>query len=162
MLRRIQLCALFFNVAFAYPDSMLPEMRLTPMEVSARATRPTGNQIGSSKLAGVQTTVLYGDPSKAGFYTILLYVPAHTTIQAHSHRDNRVATVLSGTWRFGYGSAFSAARLKNLPPGSVYSEPAGTNHFARTDDSPSIVEISGFGPTDTVYFDPVNDPSKKR
>lgn len=110
----------------------------------------------------MQTTVLYGDPSKAGFYTILLYVPAHTTIQAHSHRDNRIATVLSGTWRFGYGSAFSAARLKRLASGSVYSEPAGANHFARTDDAPAIVQISGFGPTDTAYFDPANDPSHER
>lgn len=110
----------------------------------------------------MQTTVLYGDPSKAGFYTILLYVPAHTTIQAHSHRDNRIATVLSGTWRFGYGSAFSAARLKRLASGSVYSEPAGANHFARTDDAPAIVQISAFGPTDTVYFDTANDPSHER
>lgn len=31
------------------------------------------------------------------------YVPANTTIPAHSHRDDRMATVVSGTWQFGYG-----------------------------------------------------------
>jgi len=48
--------------------------------------------------------------------------------------------------------------LKTLPPGSVYSEPAGDNHFARTDTDPVIVEISGYGPTDTHYFEAKNAP----
>ena len=108
--------------------------------------------------------MLVGDPSKEGFYTILLFVPAHTTIQAHSHKDNRVATVVSGEWHFGYGDHFDAKSLKKLPPGSVYSEPGGVehNHFAQTDADAVIVEISGYGPTDTVYVNPVDDPSKKK
>jgi hypothetical protein len=77
----------------------LPEMRMLPAEMRGGAV--DGNQIGSSRLAGVHTKVLFGDPSKAGFYSILLFVPAHTTIQAHSHRDDRMATVVSGTWYFG-------------------------------------------------------------
>ena len=77
-----------------------------------------------------------------------------------AHR--RMAAVLSGTWHFGYGTATDEGQLKNMPPDSVYSESAGVNHFARTDDPPSIVQISGYGPTDTVYFDSSNDPSKKK
>ena len=50
-------------------------------------------------------------PSKAGFYSILLFVAAHTTIQVHSHRDDRMATVLSGTWYFRYGDRFDAKSL---------------------------------------------------
>jgi quercetin dioxygenase-like cupin family protein len=102
--------------------------------------------------------VLYGDPAKAGAYTILLFVPDHTTIQAHSHRDDRMAVVVSGEWHFGYGDQFDEKSLKTLPPGSVYSEPAGRTHFARTDNEPVIVEISGYGPSDTRYFDLSNDP----
>jgi len=49
-----------------------------------------------------------GDPSKAGFYTIILSVPANTTIPAHSHHDGQMATVLSGMWQFGYGVRFDA------------------------------------------------------
>src|SRR6476646_11082844 len=74
----------------------LPEMRMLPEEM--RGSAVDGNQIGSSCLAGVHTKVLFGDPSKAGFYSILLFVPAHTTIQGHSHRDDRMATEVSGTW----------------------------------------------------------------
>ena len=122
------------------------------------ASAVDGNQLGSSGLPGVHTKVLYGDPAKAGFYTILLFVPPRTTIQAHSHRDDRVATVVSGEWHFGYGDHFNPESLKTLPPGSVYSEPGGLNHFAQTEADPVIVQISGAGPTDTQYFDAVNDP----
>ena len=138
----------------------LPQMRLTPAEI--KASTLDNNQVGSSGLAGVHTKVLFGDPSKAGFYTILLFVPAHVTIQAHTHRDNRMAAVVSGEWHFGYGDHFDAKSLKTLPPGSVYSEPGGVEHFARTGETAVVVEISGYGPTDTVYFDPANDPESPK
>jgi len=138
----------------------LPQMRLTPAEI--KASTFDNNRVGSSGLAGVHAKVLFGDPSKAGFYTILLFVPAHVTIQAHTHRDNRMAAVVSGEWHFGYGDHFDAKSLKTLPPGSVYSEPGGVEHFARTGETAVVVEISGYGPTDTVYFDPANDPESPK
>lgn len=133
-----------------------PELRMSPAEIM---TGDKGDsQIGSSKLAGVHTKILAGNPSSPGFYSILLFVPAHTTIQPHSHRDDRMATVVSGNWQFGYGAHFEEAALKPLPAGSVYSEPGGVNHFARTTDSPVVVHICGFGPTDTRYYNPADDP----
>ena len=154
MFNRIVLTALSLFVACTMTAQSLPEMRMTPLEI--RASSLDSNQIGSSGLAGVHTKILFGNPEKAGFYTILLFVPAHTTIQAHSHRDNRLATVVSGEWHFGYGDHFDANSLKTLPPGSVYSEPGGVthNHFARTDADAVIVQISGYGPTDTHYLTP--------
>jgi pimeloyl-ACP methyl ester carboxylesterase len=140
------------------PSSSGVQMRLTPEEV--RASQSGSNQIGSSGLPGVSTRVLFGDPSKAGFYSIVLSVPAHTTIQAHSHRDDRMATVVSGAWQIGYGNRFDDQALKALPPGSVYSEPGGMNHFARTGAEAVLVQISGFGPTDTHYVDPANTPKR--
>ena len=153
------IAALSLAAASAATAQSLPEMRMTPEEIETGAL--DSNQIGSSGLPGVHTKVVFGDPSKAGFYTILLFVPAHTTIQAHSHRDDRVATVVSGEWHFGYGNHFDATSLKSLPPGSVYSEPGGDNHFAQTDTDPVIVEISGYGPTDTRYFEAKNDPKAR-
>ena len=134
-------------------------MRMTPAEIAASGAE--GEQTGSAGSAAGQRRVLFGDPTTAGYYSILLFVPAHTTIQAHSHRDNRMATVVSGEWHFGYGSEFNVAALKTLPPGSVYSEPGGLNHFAQTTADPVIVQISGYGPTDTHYFDPAKDPRAK-
>ena len=134
----------------------LPPIRLTPDEV--RANQTGSEQIGSSFLAGVSTKVLAGDPSKPAFYTIVLSVPANTTIPAHSHRDDRMAAVVSGTWQFGYGDRFDQNALKRLPPGSVYSEPGGANHFARTGAEPVLVQITGIGPTDTRYVNPADAP----
>ena len=90
--------------------------------------------------------------NSAGLYTILLYVPAKTRVPAHTHRDDRVATVVSGTWYFGYGDAFDSAALKALPAGSYYTEPPRRAHFAETRDEPVIVQISGVGPSDTEFI----------
>ena len=159
MLKNLVIATLSLIAASAVSAQSLPQMRMTPAEIN-KTDAVDNNQVGSSGAAGVHTKVLFGDPGKAGFYSILLFIPAHTTIQAHSHRDDRVATVVSGEWHFGYGDHFDAKSLKTLPPGSVYSEPGGPghNHFARTDTSAVVVEISGYGPTDTHYFDPANEP----
>src|SRR5438270_7692477 len=96
MSMRLVIAAVFLSAPSAAISQSLPEMRMTPQEI--RASALDSNQIGSSGLPGVHTKVIFGDPSRASFYTILLFVPAHTTIQAHSHRDDRVATVVSGEW----------------------------------------------------------------
>lgn len=49
--------------------------------------------------------LLKGDPDKPGVYTIMLRVPAHTKIAAHSHRDDRVATVISGSGALATGKS---------------------------------------------------------
>ena len=158
MLRTLALVILPVLTACSTAQPSLPQLRMTPDELNADSA--SSNQIGSSRIAGVHTKVLVGDPSQSGFYTLLLFVPRETTIQAHAHRDDRIATVLTGEWHFGYGEHFSSAALKTLPAGSVYSEPGGAQHFAQTTADDVVVQISGYGPTDTVYFERANEPSK--
>ena len=76
------------------------ELRLTANDVDALPGHDSG--AGTSGIAGIRTTLISGDPAKAGPYTIRLNVPAHTRIQAHTHRDDRTAVVISGVWYFGY------------------------------------------------------------
>jgi len=132
--------------------------RLTPTEYKFPQAGNPGT--GSSGISGIQTVVLKGNPNQPGVYTIMLRVPAHTRIAAHSHRDDRIATVISGTWHFGYGDRFDEAKLKALPPGSFYTEPPSRNHFAETGDEPVVVQITGFGPSSTEYVDASQDPRK--
>src|SRR5579862_1671708 len=120
-------------------DSDAGEIRLTPGEFKFPQGSNPGT--GSSGVPGIQTMVLKGDPNQPGVYTIMLRIPAHTHIAAHSHRDDRVATVIAGTWRIGYGDNFDESKLKTLPPGSFYTEPPGQNHFAEAGDEPVIVQI---------------------
>jgi uncharacterized RmlC-like cupin family protein len=102
----------------------------TPHSCGAQFPQVGNPGTGSSGVGGIETIVLKGNQVQAGVYTIMLRVPAHTRIAAHSHRDHRVATVISGTWHIGYGDTFDEAKLKALPPGSFYTEPPSRNHFA--------------------------------
>lgn len=134
------------------------QLRMTQQEIIAtKATDPSAP--GSSNSSAVQVVVIFGDPSKAGLYTILLKVAANTQIAAHLHPDARVGTVVSGTWYFGYGDKFDKSKLKMLPTGSVYSEVANQNHFAMTKE-PVIVEITGYGPSGVTYVNAGDDPKK--
>ena len=163
--RQIRLCvaiALLFTIvtADAQPNES-GRLRMTLQEIiDAKATGSTAP--GSSNSGAVQVIVIHGDPSKAGLYTILLKVAAHSKIAAHLHPDDRVGTVVSGTWYFGYGDKFDESKLKKLPAGSIYSEAEGQNHFAMTGDEPVIAEITGYGPSGVTYVNPADDPQKKK
>jgi len=123
--------------------------RLTPADVTAVPPQAAG--AGTSRLPAVSTRILFGDPAKAGLYTIELRVAPDTTIQAHWHRDTRTAVVLEGLWFFGYGPRNEPSLLKELPSGSFYTEPGGEVHFARTGPQGATVAITGYGPSDTTY-----------
>jgi pimeloyl-ACP methyl ester carboxylesterase len=133
------------------------EKRVTPSEFKF----PSGAAgTGTSGVSGIQTVVLKGDPDQPGLYTIMLRIPANTRIAAHVHQDDRIATVISGTWYIGYGDSFDKAKLKALPPGSFYTEPANRTHFAETGAAPVTVQITGVGPSSTSYVDPASDPRR--
>ena len=136
------------------------QQRITPSEVKWPV--PAAGGIGTSGVAGTQTVVLKGDPTKPGLYTLLLRVGPNTTIESHAHPDDRVATVISGTWYFGYCAKFDESALKMLPAGSFYTEPPNANHFAMTRGEGVTIHITGTGPSGTVYVDPANDPARKK
>jgi quercetin dioxygenase-like cupin family protein len=123
--------------------------RVTPAEFDFATAGSAG--AGTSGIAAIQTIVLKGDPTKPGLYTIMLRIPANTRIAAHTHPDDRIGTVISGTWYLGYGKTFAASALKALPPGSFYTEPPNDPHFAETRDSAVVLQITGYGPTGTTY-----------
>lgn len=123
--------------------------RLTAAEVEAVKADAAG--AGTSGLQAVKTRLLFGDPTRAGLYTIELRVAPNTTIAAHTHRDMRTAVVLEGVWQFGYGPRNVPSALEVLTRGAFYTEPGGEAHFARTGPEGATVVITGYGPTDTHY-----------
>jgi hypothetical protein len=136
------------------------QLRMTQQEIIT--AKGSGHDApGSSNYSAVKVIVIFGDPSKPGLYTILLKVDGNTTIAAHMHPDQRMATVVSGNWYFGYGDKFDKTKLKMLPTGSVYSEVAGQNHFAMS-KGPVIVEITGYGPSGVTYVNPLDDPEHSK
>src|SRR6266446_7085129 len=127
------------------------QLRLSPSDINALTSVNAG--AGTSGVSGIQTRTLKGDATKPGIYTIQLTIPANVRIQAHTHPDDRVATVISGTWYIGYGTKFDEAKLKALTAGSFYTEPPSVAHFAKTGNEPVVLQITGNGPTGTEYVE---------
>ena len=93
----------FLNERLAPPQ----DERLAPTALSLEQTQAmpmSGAGAGTSGLGGIRTVLLYGDPARPGPYVLEIHVPPNTAIAAHTHRDDRVATVVSGAWYFGYGA----------------------------------------------------------
>jgi uncharacterized RmlC-like cupin family protein len=134
------------------------QLRLSPADIDAMQAHEAG--AGTSGVAGIRTTVVAGEPSMPGPYTIRLTIPLNTRIQAHTHRDNRSAIVVAGVWYFGYGLIAKADAERALPAGSFYTEPAGVAHFAETKAEPVTVYITGDGPTDTRYVHDASQPAR--
>ena len=126
-------------------DAPLPMQRYSASEVAAMAAA------GKASNTGVQMTNLIGDPTKPGLYTVRVALAPHTQAKPHIHRDNRSVTVIAGTWSMGYGEKFDQKALKALPPGSVYTEPAGQPHFSQAGDEPVVILVTGYGPSDTKF-----------
>jgi quercetin dioxygenase-like cupin family protein len=113
--------------------------------------------VGTSGAGGIETVVLKGDPAKPGLYTLMLRAGPNLRIQAHSHGDDRVATVVKGTWYFAYGETFNENALQALGPGSFYTEPPNTPHFAMTKEE-VVIQVTGTGPSSTAYVNPATAP----
>jgi quercetin dioxygenase-like cupin family protein len=148
-MKRVLLAWALVLAATAASADSPAQQRMSPAEFDFSGAASAG--AGTSGIAAIQTIVLKGDPTKPGLYTIMLRIPANTRIAAHTHPDDRIGTVISGTWYFGYGKTFDANALKALPPGSFYTEPPGDPHYAETRDSAVVLQITGYGPTGTTY-----------
>ena len=69
-------------------------------------------------------------------------------------------TIISGTWYVGYGDTFDPTKLKALPPGSFYTEPANVTHFSQIKDDGVVVQIIGNDPTATRFLSALNVQQK--
>jgi quercetin dioxygenase-like cupin family protein len=97
------------------------------------------------------TSVLVGDPAKAGIYVSRVKLPANFRIEPHSHSETwRVGTVLSGTLYYAAGDSFDESKLKALGPGSLLVEPKGVPHFAKTKDEEVMLHIVAEGPAAVI------------
>jgi quercetin dioxygenase-like cupin family protein len=109
---------------------------------------------------GVRTAVLYGNPFKAGLFVMQVSLPPNTRLPVHRHPDERIRTVISGTYYSSVGEAFDARTLQAFPAGTVSNVPVGVWQFAETHDEPVVFEIVGIGPTGIEYLNAGDDPRK--
>jgi quercetin dioxygenase-like cupin family protein len=110
---------------------------------------------------GAAFAALVGSRTQPGFWVERVRFPANFTHQPHSHPDNRTYTVVSGTLHVGFGERVDEARLKAMPPGSFWTEPANVPHYLVTRDEPVVFQITGMGPSGTTFVDPAHDPRRR-
>lgn len=142
-MRAVTLCRLVGVLVLLSPIVVSPQQRTAPIAIT-----PDEMTFSTTGLAlpGMGQFNLVGDPDKPGPYTVRLRFPDGHRIDPHSHPDGRQVTILSGTYLTGYGSVFDEKLLKELPPGSFYTEPADMPHFIVT-RGPVVIQVSGIGPS---------------
>lgn len=89
--------------------------------------------------------MLYGDPSKAGPFTLRFKFPAGYEIATHSHPTDEFVTIVSGKGRMSFGETADAASAEALVPGGFVALPAGAWHHLWI-DADTIVELHSTGP----------------
>ncbi len=105
-------------------------------------------------IPGVSRMVVYGDPSKTGAYVIRVRFAPGTMSMPHFHPEDRLATVLKGTWWTGTGENFEPEKTEPIRVGGFMLHPAGEAHFDGAKDEEVILQLAGVGPSGTTFFRP--------
>jgi quercetin dioxygenase-like cupin family protein len=100
----------------------------------------------------VTVAVIAGNPTASGLYAIFAKYRAGGTSAPHTHPDQRVVTVISGTYYAGAGTEFDESKLKPLKPGTTIIVPANAPHYASAKDGETIVQEIGIGPSGTKIW----------
>jgi hypothetical protein len=95
---------------------------------------------------GSQTAILFGDPSKPGFYVQLSRRAPNNWSRPHFHDNDRFITVLEGTMWIGTGTKFDPEKTVPLRPGGFVRDIAKQAHFDGSKDDGFTIEIVGMGP----------------
>lgn len=153
----IRVCLALVLATFGFSTASRAEpppayLRVTPNDVKWSPNRSLPD--------GALTAVVYGDPRKAGLYVMLVQMPPRTRLPVHSHPDERVRTVLSGTYYSSVGEKFDTTQLVAFPAGTVSHVPIGAWQFAETRDEVVVFQIIGLGPTGIDYRNPDEDPRR--
>ena len=103
------------------------------------------------KGANLTGAEIAGDRNQKGsLYVNHVIYAKGVQIMPHTHPDERVVTVLAGTFYQGIGETFDESKAHALPAGSVVVIPPGTPHFGFARDGDVTLQEIGIGPTATV------------
>ena len=106
----------------------------------------------------VRLAVVVGQPLQEGPYTIRVKLPHGVKLMPHSHPEDRVYTVISGTFYIGLGDEFDAGKLQAYPPGAVIILPGSTFHFHWAKSGEYVTQVTAIGPLGLEYLNAKDDP----
>lgn len=102
---------------------------------------------------GIKTSVLYGDPTKPGYYVMFYVIPDGLKLPPHFHPESRTVVVVTGKFYYGYGSTFDESKMYEMPQGTYFTEPGNQHHYAYAKAGEVLLYVAGFGPTGTSYVE---------
>lgn len=108
--------------------------------------------------AGVELTVLEGDPNQPSPFIMRLKLPANSQIPVHWNLTDENITVISGTLNLGMGDKFDKHKMKALSAGSFARIPAKTHHYTSVTEE-TIIQFHGIGPWEIQYINPADAPN---
>ena len=146
MARRTTLAAVSFaclmSIAVATPVASEEVVAPTIIPAETLKWNPT-------PFPDVTAAVIAGNPAGGGIYAIFAKYRAGGRSAPHTHPDQRVVTVISGTYYAGAGTEYDESKLKPLGPGTTIIVPANSPHYAWAKDGETIVQEVGIGPSGT-------------
>jgi quercetin dioxygenase-like cupin family protein len=106
---------------------------------------------GPPNIPALKVAWMLGSEKDAGPYVLRVKLADGGRIGAHTHPEDRVTSVLSGTLYVGFGTVFDETRVQAVPAGAVYLTPADQPHYVWAKDGDVEYQENGFGPTDTNF-----------
>jgi len=140
-------------VALALSVAPARAVELNPAAITIKLP----NQIpwGPVNALGGQQAVLTGDPSKPGFYAVMVkWTKGNHFSRPHFHPHDRFVTVLSGTWWVGTGNHFDPDHESvPVPAGSYVVHTGKEVHWDGAKDDEVVLLIVGEGPETATNVD---------
>ena len=106
-------------------------------------------QIEQTAATGI--TRIYGDPAQPGMYVSRVHIPPNTKNRPHYYDQDRIVTVLKGTWWVGKGEVFRQDRLVAIREGGLMYLPAKLAHYDVAGSGDVILQITGVGPVQSTH-----------
>jgi quercetin dioxygenase-like cupin family protein len=103
--------------------------------------------------AGVNQKILFGDPTKPGFYMVMNRFKPGNFSKPHFHPNDRFITVVQGTWYVGTGNKWDKDATIPVKAGGAVTHFANEVHYDGAKDEEVVVIITGQGPTTTNFVD---------
>lgn len=100
--------------------------------------------------------VLFGDPNKAGLYVVQITFKAGTGSRPHFHDQDRLVTVVKGTWYVHLGpesDTYAPDKMTPMKAGSFVYHPAFGHHYDGAHEEDAVVRIVGMGPVKTINLE---------
>jgi quercetin dioxygenase-like cupin family protein len=96
--------------------------------------------------APTNQVVLFGDPTKPGFYMVMNRFKPGAFSKPHFHPNDRFITVIKGTWYVGTGSKWDKDATVTVKAGGAVTHFGKEVHYDGAKDEEVVVLITGEGP----------------